>query len=168
MPLLSRLASQETISDMLLASNARYDKGLALLNAGFRDGGIYLLGYAAEMILKTSFCRIEPTVRLSIEVRSRFVIAERHWEKATGSLPPRSYEHNLRFWDFAILQERSVRRKPVLKAAVSQMLSQCVKVVSENWDVKMRYQSVGATLKEAENVRDAVGWLRGNQITLRS
>ena len=44
MPLVSRLTRQETIGDMLLASNARYDEGLALLDVGYYDGGIYLIG----------------------------------------------------------------------------------------------------------------------------
>lgn len=168
MPLLNRLASQETIRDMLLASNARYDEGLALLAAGYRDGGIYLLGYTAEMILKTSFCRVEPTVSPDVEVRSRFSIAERHWERATGQLPPRAYEHNLKFWEFVLAPERAARRKPSLGIMVSQTLSKCVQIVAENWDVKIRYQSGGATTQESESVRDAVRWMHDNQRTLWS
>ena len=167
MALLNRLAPIETIDDMLLASNARYDEGLALLDAGYRDGGIYLLGYAAEMILKTSFCRVEPTVRLSIEVRSRFSVAERHWTRMAGQ-PPRDYEHNLKFWEFVLPLERAARRKPVLGIIVSQTLSKCVQVVAGNWGVKMRYQNANATPQEAENVRDAVSWMRNNQKTLWS
>ncbi|MGI4792345.1 MAG: hypothetical protein ACRYFS_26255 [Janthinobacterium lividum] len=162
------MASTETIDDMLLASNARYDEGLALLHAGYRDGGIYLLGYAAEMILKTSFCRVEPTVRLSIEVRSRFGVAEGHWTRMTGQPPTRDYEHNLRFWEYVLPLERSARRKPALGIMVSQTLSKCVQVVDANWAVKMRYQTGNATPQEAENVRDAVGWMRNNQRTLWS
>ncbi len=168
MALLNRLASQETISDMLLASNARYDEGLALLNAGYRDGGIYLLGYAAEMILKTSFCRVEPTVSPDVEVRSRFGIAERHWQRATGQLPPRGYEHNLKFWEFVLPPERAARRKSPLGIIVSQTLSKCVQSVAENWDVKLRYQSGGATIQESDSVFAAVKWMRDNQKTLWS
>lgn len=167
MPLLRRLATQETIGDMLLASNARYDEGLALLDAGYRDGGIYLLGYAAEMILKTSFCRVESILSPDVEVRSRFSIAERHWERVTGQ-PPKGYEHSLKFWEFVLAPERAARRKPPLGIMVSQTLSKCVQVVAENWDVKMRYQSGDATTQEAESVRDAVKWMRDNQRTLWS
>jgi len=97
MSLLSRLATQETVGDMLLAANARYDKGLALLDAGYRGGGVYLLGYAAEMILKISFCRVDPTIPPSVTVRSRFVIAERRWANGVGAPLPRGYEHSLLF-----------------------------------------------------------------------
>ncbi len=62
MPLMSRLVRYETVGDMLLAANARYDEGLLLLDNGHLDGGVYLLGYAAEMILKISFCRVDSSV----------------------------------------------------------------------------------------------------------
>ncbi len=169
MPLLSRLARQETVGDMLLAANARYDEGLSLLDAGYRDGGIYLLGYAAEMILKTSFCRVDATVPPYITVRSRFGIAERHWRQNVISSPlPPGYEHSLRFWEFVLPLERRARHKPALGIIVSQTLAGCVGTVADNWDVKMRYQSSIATAREADSVRDAVGWLRDNQRALWS
>jgi len=168
MPLLNRLAPQETVGDMLLASNARYDEGLTLLDAGFRDGGIYLLGYAAEMILKISFCRVDPTVPPYVTVRSRFAIAQRHWRNALNTPPPPGYEHSLSFWEFVLPLERAARHKPALGVVVSQTLSVCVGAVAENWDVKMRYQPGNATAHEADSVRHAAGWLRDNQRTLWS
>ncbi len=168
MPLLSRLAPQETVGDMLLAANARYDEGLSLLNVGYRDGGIYLLGYAAEMILKTSFCRVDATIPPYVTVRSRFAIAERHWRNVTSNRLPFGYEHSLLFWESVLPLERTARHKPALGIIVSQTLSGCVRIVAENWDVKMRYQPGIATDREAGDVRDAVGWLHNNQRTLWS
>ena len=168
MPLVSRLASQETVGDMLLAANARYDEGLLLLDAGHRDGGIYLLGYAAEMILKTSFCRVDPTIPPFITVRSRFAVAERHWIRNINTVLPSGYEHSILFWERVLPLERAARRKPALGIVVSQTLSQCVRTVSGNWAVKMRYQPSIATAQEADDVRVAVSWLHDNQRTLWS
>ena len=168
MPLVSRLTRQETVGDMLLAANSRYDEGLSLLDAGYRDGGIYLLGYAAEMILKTSFCRTDSTIPPYITVRSRFVVAERLWINRVSAVLPSGYEHSLLFWERVLSLERAARQKPALGFIVSHTLSQCVKTVSENWAVKMRYQPGIATVQEADNVRVAVSWLHDNQRTLWS
>ena len=168
MPLVSRLTRQETVGDMLLAANSRYDEGLSLLDAGYRDGGIYLLGYAAEMILKTSFCRIDPTIPPYITVRSRFVVAERLWTNGISAVLPSGYEHSLLFWERVLPLERTARQKPALGIIVSQTLSLCVRSVSENWAVKMRYQPGIATAQEADDMRLAVSWLRNNQRTLWS
>ena len=169
MALLSRLAPLETAGDMFLAANTRYQEGLALLNAGYLDGGIYLLGYAAEMILKTSFCRIDPTAPMYATVRSRFGIAEGHWRREKGSLPfPSGHEHSLIFWESVLPAERTARGKPALGVMVSQTLSHCVRDVAENWAVKMRYQPKTATAQEADSVRSAVEWMHDNQRSLWS
>lgn len=155
MPLVSRLARQETASDMLLSANARYEEGLALLAAGYRDGGLYLMGYAAEMILKTAFCRIDPTALPYVTVRSRFGIAERHWPGVSALPLPSGYEHSLIFWETVLPAERAARGKPALGVMVSQTLSGCVRDIAENWAVKMRYQQSNATVQEANSVRSA-------------
>lgn len=154
---------------MFLAANARYQEGLALLNAGYLDGGIYLLGYAAEMILKTSFCRIDRTAPNYVTVQSRFGVAEGHWRREKGSLPfPPGYQHSLIFWETVLPLERVARGKPMLGVMVSQTLSGCVRDVAENWAVKMRYQPNVATVQEADSVRSAVTWLHDNQRSLWS
>ncbi len=169
MSLLSRLAYQETAGDMFLAANARYQEGLALFNAGYLDGGIYLLGYAAEMILKTSFCRIDPTAPSYATVQSRFVVAEGHWRREKGSLPfPSGHQHSLIFWEAVLPLERQARGKPKLGVMVSQTLSGCVRDIAENWAVKMRYQPNVATVQEADSVRSTVGWMHDNQRSLWS
>lgn len=129
MSLLSRLAHQETAGDMFLAANARYQEGLALLNAGYLDGGIYLLGYAAEMILKTSFCRIDRTAPNYVTVQSRFGVAEGHWRREKGSLPfPPGYQHSRIFWETVLPLERVARGKPMLGVMVSQSFSNSFRV----------------------------------------
>lgn len=168
MPLVNRLAGRETVSDMLLASNARYEEGLALLDAGYQDGGIYLLGYVAEMILKTAFCQIDTTAPLYVTVESRFGIAERHWPRVSSLPRPSGYKHSLIFWEAVLPAERTARGKPALGIMVSETLSRCVRDVVENWGVKMRYQQSNATVQEADSVRSAVAWMHDNQRSLWS
>ncbi len=167
MPLLRRLATLETVGDMWQASNARFEEGMALVAAGYLDGGIYLLGYAAEMILKVAFCRLNQNAPPTLTVRSKFTDAVTHWRLHTGAIsPPRGYEHSLIFWETVLPRERATQHKPVLGVIVAQTLSQCIKVVSDNWDVKMRYQPRTATGTEADEVRLAVLWLHDNQTSL--
>ena len=166
MPLLSRLAFPETVGDMLQASQARFEEGLVLIDAGHLDGGIYLLGYAAEMILKVAFCRMDTTVRPTVTVRSSFPDAVQCWRALFATPPRNGYEHNLIFWEAVLPQGRADQHKPPLGIVVAYTLSQCIKVVSDNWDVKMRYQPRMATGAEADEVRLAVVWLHDNQTSL--
>ncbi|HWL94516.1 MAG TPA: hypothetical protein VNT79_13405 [Phycisphaerae bacterium] len=60
MPLRYRiLSTPETVQDLVLASDQKYWEGIELLLAGRRGAGIYLLGFAAEMILKAAVFRID-------------------------------------------------------------------------------------------------------------
>lgn len=167
MPLLGRLAFPETVGDMLQASHVRFEEGMTLMDAGHLDGGIYLLGYVAEMILKIAFCRMDATMPPTITVRSKFPDAVTHWRSHTGATsPPRGYEHSFIFWETVLPYERAGQHKPPLGIIVAYTLSQCIKVVSDNWDVKMRYQPRTATGAEADEVRLAVVWLHDNQTSL--
>lgn len=168
MPLLSRLTFPETVGDMLQAADARYAEGVTLINAGHRDGGIYVLGYVAEMVLKVSFCRMDPTTSPSASVRDRFGVAVQHWRSLFNTAPPAGYEHSLLFWETVLPRERAARLRPALGVMVTQTLSECIRIVGDNWDVKMRYQPRRATAREAEDVHLAVQWIYDNRRSLWS
>ncbi len=169
MSLVSRLAALETVGDMFQAINARFEEATILIDAGYPDGGIYLFGYTAEMILKVAFCRVDATSPPSLTVRSRFADAVQRWQSRTRSnSAPRGYEHSLIFWETVLPEERVYQSKLPLGIVVAQTLSECIKVVSDNWDVKMRYQPRTATAAEADEVRRAVLWMRDNQTSLWS
>lgn len=56
MSLRSRLESQpETIQEFELAAEERYYEGLELMVSGRSGGGVYLMGYVGEMILKVAY-----------------------------------------------------------------------------------------------------------------
>ena len=49
----------ETVGDFDLAAECRYWDGCQLVTQGHGPGGIYLLGYTAEMILKHACFRVD-------------------------------------------------------------------------------------------------------------
>ncbi len=65
MSLVARLSIDETVEEMMKAADARLAEGEALVDGGYSDAGIYLLGYVAEMVLKTAYCRVDPAVNIS-------------------------------------------------------------------------------------------------------
>lgn len=164
MPLLARLAFPETLAQMTSAALERFAEGEALIERGFWDAGIYLLGYAAEMILKTSYCRIDPSVPSSLPVETKFGVARNQWRTRYLSAPlPNQYKHSLIFWEAVIPIERAAQAKPALPVLAASRLSRCVRVISDEWDVRMRYQPLQATPDEARRVLIATRWLTANQ-----
>ena len=49
---------KESIQVYEEAAEARYLEGLELIQRGYSGGGVYLLGYVAEILLKAAFFRI--------------------------------------------------------------------------------------------------------------
>ena len=164
MPLLARLTFPETLAQMAAAAPQRLAEGEALVEREFWDAGIYLLGYAAEMILKTSYCRIDPSVPPTLPVETRFGPAKSQWQRNYGPAPvPDQYKHSLIFWEGVISLERAAQGKPPLSPSVALLLSRCVRLISNERDVRMRYQPAQATADEARRVLVAVRWLTANQ-----
>lgn len=145
----------ETLSELRLAAEARYWDGLELLTAGRFDGGIYLLGYAAEMHLKVPYFRsvgLGPADPISLgPVRKRAA-------RLGVSAPLESY-HNPEFWCDLLLRLRSSQGRPV-SARVEQQLWEHASRVYSQWCVDMRYRGQRATIVEAETLHQSVVWIR--------
>lgn len=65
----------ETLQEVYLAAESRYRKGCFLLDGGQWDGGIYLLGYVAEILLKLAYCRLDPDIELDQLMEARLSVA---------------------------------------------------------------------------------------------
>lgn len=158
MPLRHRLqADRETVQDLEIASEQRYWEGLELLVSGYRGAGIYLLGYAAEMILK-QVCFIVDGARPFDDVASRLAPVA-SW--ARRHLPGLGHEHyhSLRFWAAVLQVKRRLRGRP-LAAPLQARLMQRTNRVFGIWTVAMRYRPDQSLPREARAVYDDVTWLR--------
>lgn len=160
----------ETVKEMERAIGSRLVEGEALVDLGLWDGGIYLLGYAAEMALKIAYCRLDPTLSSATVVKDVFGVAAGQWRGLFGT-PPRNYAHDVLFWEVVLSEQRQVHHKPLLAAAsprAALILSRCVQIIGRYWDVEMRYQPPKASEQDALAVRLAVRWIYANQNILWS
>lgn len=158
----------ETLEEMQKAASARLAEGEALVGMEFWDAGIYLLGYTAEMVLKTAYCRLDPTLSAGTVVKDVFGTATQQWRNLFHTSPPRQYGHDVLFWETVLGQQRLTHHKPSLTVPVALITSRCVQIVGRHWDVEMRYQPPKASMQDALAVRLAARWLYANQHTLWS
>lgn len=164
MPLRHRILSNpETIQDLELAGEEKYWEGIELLAAGRRGAGIYLLGYAIEMMLKIA-CFLTDGARPSDPVAPRLAPIRRWAQTELPSLRDEAY-HSLWFWLHVLRRKRSMLRRP-LPSHVDAGLVQRVRRIYGIWVVDMRYQPDQALQREAESVFHDATWMRDRRSQL--
>ncbi len=164
MPLRYRIESHpETVQDLELASREKFWEGVELLAAGQLGGGIYLLGYTAEMTLKGACFRFDGA--LPGDLVGPRLGAARSWGKQfCPSVDPESY-HSLWFWCHLLRRKRRRAGRPLAQALDDQLLRR-VRRVYGIWTVAMRYQPDQALEAEAESLYNDVGWIHERRIQL--
>ncbi|MCK4342466.1 MAG: hypothetical protein KAY37_12170 [Phycisphaerae bacterium] len=152
---------EETLQEMELAAELRFGEGLQLLYEGWRSGGVYLLGYVAEMLLKISYFRYRganPSDLVSLAPA-----------RTAGQvlIPGIAYEsyHSLRFWAALLFETRRWQGRP-LPAEVADPFVQRTRRLYQTWWVEMRYRQDYADEWDVENVLSDVTWLRDHYALL--
>ena len=163
MPFLTRLAVAEpfeTWPGMEQAAAQRFWDSLALAtaDAGHEAGAIYLLGYVAEMLLKTAYFRVTG-VPSSQDIAPHLTAARRNASWRGGNL------HDLRSWFVLLNDARSFRGNP-WGAAVAATIERHVLIVVSHWRESSRYTSLTATDAELEEAFLSVDWLLDNHDVL--
>lgn len=152
---------QETLQDFELAAEEKYWEGAALLSAGHPAGGIYVLGYAAEMILKHAGFRTQGH-RPGTVVSALFGPARQWMRTRPPSIQPENY-HSLWFWMQYLRGMRRHWGRP-LPVELDWELVRRVRELYQLWWVGMRYRPDQADAHEAAAAYDNVTWLRANQV----
>lgn len=164
MSLVARLQPvAETVSEMEQAAGGRFQEGSHLVRSGLYHAGICLLGYAAEIWLKTALCRVDPALAPTDLVDARIGPARLRWKSLFGGSLPSG--HDLLFLCLSLEDERQRVGKPslsVLSVVASRAFNACTSRMYEHWFVAMRYRPQNASETEAHTMRDDVGWLRAN------
>jgi hypothetical protein len=164
MPLRHRIrANPETVQDLVLASDEKYWEGIELLTVGKQGAGIYLLGYAAEMILKNA-CFLTDAARPGDLVGPRLGPIQKWANRHLPNIPYESY-HSLRFWLCVLQEKRRLLGRP-LPYLFNAKISQRIHRVYGLWIVDMRYKPDDALQREAEAVYNDVTWLRDQRLQL--
>ena len=155
----------ETVGDFDLAGESRYWDGCQLLTAGHGLGGIYMLGYTAEMILKHACFRTD-YARPS-DPASGFFGPARAWMRQRHPLLDRESYHSLLFWAYYLRSKRREVGVPLADSIDWQLLRRIRRLYSI-WSVELRYRDWTAPAVEARWVYDDVTWLRDARIRLWS
>jgi hypothetical protein len=142
---------------MELAAEDRYWEGVELLIAGRSGGGVYVLGYAAEIFLKIACFRLEP-VRPT-DLAGPFFGPARKWMEIHSPTVDREKYHSLLFWSTYLRDKRRWQGRP-LPMPVDWQLVRRARRLYRTWWVEMRYRQDRAQAIDARIVYDDVTWLR--------
>ena len=150
--------------------DARADRmwdGVALWSLDRDHGACYLMGFAAEMALKSAYFRyqghpiVQPIGRAELDTATSL-------SNVLGVTAGREGFHSVLFWVDLLLATRSARSQPLKRAAES-LLRSNVQTVYDIWWIDMRYKSAAATSRhELERLAAATSWIDKNYVALYS
>jgi hypothetical protein len=155
----------ETVADFELAAESRYWDGCQLITQGHALGGIYLLGYAAEMMLKHACFRTDRG--RPADPVGGFFGPIRAWMTARHPLVDRESYHSLLFWTLYLRGKRREAGWPLPNALDWELVRRMRRLYS-TWSVDLRYRGWTLQAAEAQTVYDDVTWLRDARIRLWS
>jgi len=146
----------DTWPQMELVAEQRYWDGLtlALSDVGSKTSAIYLLGYVAEILLKTAYFRIidiPPYENIASELRNATLSP--YWRE--GNL------HNLRNWLSLLNEVRSIQGKP-WDPDLAATVDRNVLMVASHWQESLRYSYLPSTDLEVQETFASVDWLLMN------
>jgi hypothetical protein len=146
----------EKVQDLLLAADQRLLDGLQLLVEGRPSGGLYVLGYSAEMWLKAGFFYLRGAKPFDVV---QAMLRPAH-NTGTACFPTVPWEggHGLEFWLTGIRHERAARGKLGLNDDAR--WTQCVAQLAAVWSVHMRYASIPVLPSDALAAYENSVWIQ--------
>lgn len=154
----------ETLQEIYLAVESRMGEGRRLIEEGYDDAGIYLLGYVAEMSLKLAFARLDPRIPLQAPVEATLIRLQTLWRSL--SFGGRLDLHDVAMLAFLLEYDYQQRRGRPYPANIQHGLTHTIRRLHSNWWVGSRYRARRATRREAEETVIDVEWLRDNHSSL--
>jgi len=152
--------TQETVQDVALAAQQRFNEASTLLTHNHYHSAIYVGGLSAEMFLKTA-CFIVGGASLAAPTQALMAPL-----KHKSYTPPYKIDweggHGLWFWS----QELLARRRGQGKKTPNRFL-QVLAALYGDWFVSMRYRPGSATRDECAAFMHNVEWLANNHSALR-
>lgn len=154
----------ETLQDYELARQERLWDGVNLWLSARPQGGVYMLGYHAEMSLKLAYFRWQGLNVATVIDRARLDTAKAKG-KVLGVTTPILGFHSLRFWRDLLEAERAAASRP-LDPQLAADLHVYVNAIHARWSVEMRYGAPKSSMVDLEVVAAAVDWLDTNHSRL--
>ena len=158
------LASPETLSDMLLAAEDRYQDAEELLAQQRYDGCVYLLGFSAEMLLKYVCMRLRGLT--PADPVKPALSALKHWMKHSSPTVSWIDYHDLPFFVRSIEALRLNIGRPLALGLQRELSARMIAGVYEEWIVDMRYRRSGISDLRAWQLLENAWWIKSNWIQL--
>jgi hypothetical protein len=157
-------ASPETLSDMLLAAEDRYQDAEELLAQRRFDGCVYLLGFAAEMWLKAVCMRLR-ALGPAAPVLPALAALRGVMRQIAPAVSFANY-HDLSFYVGCIEVLRSQQGRPLTSNIQSELHSKMVGDFYDEWIVDMRYRRLGLIEQQAWQSLESAWWIKSNWVQL--
>ena len=160
MPVRQRiLPSSECVDNFELVAQEKYEAGFNLLTVGMLSDAVYLMGFTADMLLKSAYFRL-CQFQGQQPVTSSDLQNAKNEAKTLGVKADREGYHGLEFWSEMIVKKR--RQFVPLDAAFEIELQRHIRTLQNNWSVEMRYLPNLVIYQDAESVFDEVSWVIDN------
>ncbi len=157
MALIARISQSHSIRDFRKAARLRFHEARRAVEAGDLLIGIYLAGYAAEMILKATYFQIagwKPTDAITLQ--------DLQTAKADAMTLGIAWKgrnlHDVTQWAELLIQKRKVQGTPYSKELASSLVGQVARLYS-NWRETLRYHGNRPRVAEVVVTLEAVEWL---------
>ena len=155
----------ETVADFELAAESRYWDGCQLITQGHGLGGIYILGYVAEMILKHACFRTD-RARPADPVGG-FFGPIRAWMNLRYPLVERESYHSLLFWRLYLRGKRRQTGSPLPNTLDWELVRRTAPSVFHLVGGSA-YRDWTVRAAKAQMVYDDVTWMRDMRMRLWS
>jgi hypothetical protein len=159
MPLVLRANKKpHSIRNFRAAALARFAEGRLLAAQQHRLASIYLMGYAAEMLLKAAYFRLAG-YSLSQPITVQEMYAAKDYAVKTLKCPWAGNNlHDLRGWQMLLMEDRKAKGVPY-SPSFSRDLNANVTRLALNWVEALRYHPMRPYRGELRRCLDGVTWL---------
>ena len=162
MPIRSQVqALPETVRGFEAAAEEKYEDGFNLMASSSPGNGLYLMGYAAEMLLKSAYFRLIGLGE-TVPITRQHLQQARSEAKSAGVVTVDEQFHNVEFWGELIIKIRLGQSRGFSETFAAS-LKHHTKRLAQNWFVDLRYQSLqGISKQDLEDALDDVIWIKSN------
>ena len=151
------------LQDFELAREERFLDAQALLARGHGTGATYVVGYVAEMLLKSAVLLFDGA-RPSDLVYPRLSPVKKWAQRLLPGVPFANY-HDVLFWTWVLRKKREDKGRS-LPTAISQNLMRTGYRISRGWSVELRYFGFEVTVEDARRCFEDVAWIKKNHASL--
>lgn len=151
------------LQDFALAAEERFLDAQVLLAGGHGTGAAYVVGYVAEMLLKSAVFLFDGA-RPSDMVYPRLSPLKRWAKNSLPGVPFTNY-HDVLFWAWVLRKRRAEKGRPLPEPA-SQNLLRIAYRLSRGWSVELRYFGFEVTVDHARRCFEDVAWIKKNHAVL--